>query len=287
MEYNTEFAHRQCNVTTTPSSYPFCSLKEDGVFCSETLDPSSTVIPPACVNVSSCRSDCRTALLERFGCCLNMQLTEYPQFENFPELLRLQELCAFDVSYSCSLAIPEIPETVPVVQCTDQSIFNSFISDGLCKTNLGYTQDLVNKAIDNTCLELRMRYGLIPYLFCENDGEQYCSEMRRRDTSGLDGSIRRHCSTLTNCTSECRDSLIQAKERSGCCANSMFYFTAFIERHNYYSCEKNVDIWSHCDVTSPGYCNNTLNLSGCSCFVKSNLSVVIAAILLAVFTLTI
>ena len=153
VEYNTEFSHRRCNLTSTGSSYPFCSLKEDGVFCSEILDPSSIVIPPTCVNISLCRSDCRTALLESFGCCLNMQLIEYPPFENFPELLRLQELCAFDVSYSCSLAIPEIPETFPVVQCTDQSIVNAFILEGLCKITLRLwlTKLLITLALNQEC----------------------------------------------------------------------------------------------------------------------------------------
>ena len=283
-EYNTELSLRRCNLTSSRRSYPFCSLKEEGVFCTEIFAPNSIVIPPACVNVSLCTSDCRAALVQRYGCCLNMQLTENVQLEDYPELLRLWELCTFDVSYSCPLAIPELPETIPIVQCLGQSMINEFTSEGICKTNLGYTQDLVNQAVVNTCFESRLRFGLIPYLICELNGMEYCSQLRRHDTTGLDGNIPRYCSTSANCTSECRDSLIQAKERFGCCANSMFYFTSFIERHNYYSCEKNIDIWTHCGVPSPGYCNNTLYLTGRSSFVKSKLYVVIAAILFTVFT---
>ncbi len=118
-----------------------------------------------------------------------------------------------------------------------------------CTIRTDLIQKRVNELYASSCLR-----GLAfeSYAFCDQyPNGTYCSfiigELEMRD------NVRRHCSLMTDCTSNCRDALISAKKTHGCCVNSFIYsgYTPDI-------CETKMDLWSHCGIESPGFCNNQL-----------------------------
>ena len=260
-QYNTEYSDRRCNFTNLPRrSYRSCALKEVGVFCTEILNRDSQV-PPACdLSVSTCTSDCRAALLAEFGCCLSIDFSSTDSVGQIhPELVRLWSLCAFDVSESCQLAIPQLPESVPIAQCENRGSSIPYIFEGMCETNVRYTREFVNKAVGNTCSNLKL-LALQPFFYCEDsDNLGYCALVQDPMFGSLSSSIRDHCSISSDCTSECRESLIRAKETFGCCSNSIVYYSGrdtFAER--LHSCEGDRDIWSYCGIPQSDFCSNSL-----------------------------
>ena len=287
--YNSWIPHRQCNLTRPlfTISYPFCALKDDNTFCATKIFNRDLEIPSTCESNTTCSYDCRTALHAKFGCCLHLNIDEIiASLEKYhlpiinSKLVTLIKLCEFSAAESCQLAMPKPPDYVPMTQCPD----NDVALKGICEVYVGYTQDLVNKAVDSTCLDSRVRYAILPYLLCEHNDDGYCDLM----TYGtLFYDIGQYCSMSSNCTSLCRRRLIEVKEMFGCCVHTQMHI--YIQRNfpsysEYFlaQCEGK-DIWSHCKVTSPGFCNNRLVLNGYNSLVNAKLFVIVTAFLFAIY----
>ena len=172
-----EYSYRQCNYSASSiTSYLSCAQKEEsGSFCSQIIN-SVSEIPLACDSNETCTSDCRAALQAKYGCCLNLDFTLLRSslaLHINPELMKLWELCAFNISNSCQLAIPQLPETVPTTQCNDR---DTKLFEGICDWNVNYTRMLFSRAVNSPCFYTRLVYGLLStYLYCEYNNVGYCS----------------------------------------------------------------------------------------------------------------
>ena len=285
--HHTDFLSQQCNYQHQ-DEYRFpCALKEDGTFCSELIN-YHTEIPPACNEVSTCTHDCKAALIAKFGCCIHLNAPQRfsPGRGTNPELQKLQKKCTFDVTSTCQLAIPEPPSVVPVAQIECPS-FSAYSESLLCENFPSYTQEIVNMLTGNGCSSLKSA-GIGYYAFCDqSSGQEYCY----LDYVPTLSNLTQDCiNSSVYCTPECRESLVELKETFGCCANShlLFYsvamttqFTSIYE--HFYSCEENRDIWSHCGVASPGFCDNPLVLNGGLLSVAQALVVVTSAFIAVVW----
>ena len=289
------FAYRRCNNTVGSfiRSDQLCAQKEGSdSLCSEIFaNTLFTKAPSVCDSVSVCTNDCRAALVDKYGCCLNSDLDWYSYHSISYQLVELWKLCAFEITHSCPLTIPQLPETLPIDKCSDRSSsILQFITEGLCEISLNYTQELVNLSSDNTCLnvqDIRLKYSLVPFLNCEHNGEKYCRILLKQETSDLLSEIPIYCSVSASCDFQCRDRLNKAKEIFDCCVNTLLYAQLndiFTFAEKYYSCAEDIDIWSHCGISSPGFCNNTLVLNYQCLSANSKLSVIIVAVLFAIFT---
>ena len=193
VHYNSEFAYRSCNfsVPLNVQSYPFCALRENEVFCSEILNAESE-IPSACSDTSMCTSECRAALQNKFGCCLNFDFVQLyrtnPAYRISRELATIWEMCAFDVSDTCQLAIPRLSESLPTTKCPESDRFigiGQFTFEGICKNHLGFTQQFVDEAYRSTCSQSKL-LGLNTYFYCENSEDLgYCRGIRNSTFSDL------------------------------------------------------------------------------------------------------
>ena len=145
--------------------------------------------------------------MAKYGCCLTFN-------SRAGVVTQKWGTCEFNVTNTCPSLLPQCADTVPITQCQEsesRNFFDRFSRKGLCETRISYTQDLINKATNNTCFETRIRYSLNAYLHCENNGTEYCYSNPSKffsDTpiaSGLISSIRQSCNLSSNCTSECRE----------------------------------------------------------------------------------
>ena len=285
--HHRDFFSQQCYYQQ-PDEYRFsCALKEDGTFCSELIN-YDTEIPPACNRTSNCTRACRAALVAKFGCCIHLNVSQRfsPGLGTNLELQKLQEMCTFDVTSTCQLAIPEPPSVAPVAQieCSSFSANNDSL---FCENFPSYTQEIVNMLTGNGCSSLKSS-GIGYYTLCDrNSSQEYCYLDYVRTLSNLTQDC---INSSVDCTPECRRSLVELKEAFGCCANShlLSYSVATTTQYpsifeHFYSCEKNRDIWSHCGVASPGFCDNPLVLNGGLLSVAQALVVVTLAFIAVVW----
>ena len=297
INYDSEFAYRSCNFESVPESlqsYRFCALRENGVFCSEVLNVESE-IPSACRDTSMCTSECRAALQSKYGCCLNIDFLQLfqtytssiPSYQVSRELKTIWEICKFEISETCQLAIPRLSESLPTTKCPESD--SQYTLDGICKNHLGYTQELVDEAFGSTCSQSKL-LGLQPYFYCENSEDLgYCIFIRLNSTLiNLFTGIREVCSISSNCSFECQESLLKAKKTFGCCANALIFFQDGFANFGgrFYSCEVDGNIWGHCGISQPDFCSNSLVLNGHGSFVDTSVSVIFAAILMALSCFT-
>ena len=288
-----EFVDRQCGVQRS-NQYPFsCALKDDGKFCNELIN-YDTEVPPLCTNISTCTTECRASLLAMFGCCVSQNLS---QTISSYTLTQLWEMCAFDVIDACPLAIPPV-NVLPNEDCYFEQIpsrrFLEVSSNALCHTFKNYTQQVLTEYTRNSCLDSSWVYGLYLYLNCDqNKGNEYCAIKYSKDIGFniLLENVVQYCNITVSCTPECHDNLIKARAAFGCCANSymllLFYsFSGPIKlmiNNPFYSCEKRMDIWSHCGIYSPGYCKNSLVFSDGS-ILNIRLLVMLVSALIGIIT---
>ena len=264
---NRDYANTQCGSQTTDHVF-FCSMKEDNRYCSELIN-YYTEIPSACSSRSNCTTECKAVLMERFGCCIHFNFSRSRPFHYIPfRLLELQELCGIPISDTCQLALSN---------AVSQHEFDCPVNNYWTLSNILYnlycevfpedTQQIIDMSLAANCSTLKAT-GIRYYISCDRTGEERCFNLVNTTFINQFYLFQRQCSTEDICTSECQEVLISLSENLGCCANALLllpeynYSSMQLLFDHYYSCSDKMDIWSHCGVSSPGFCDNPLTLNG-------------------------
>ena len=290
---NSDYVNTQCGTQTTDHVF-FCSVKEDDRYCSELILLNYyTEIPSACNNRSHCTPECKAVLMERFGCCIHLNFsrhvsTFYYNIIITHRLLELQELCDIPISDSCQLALtpPSVPVTQHEFDCPVDHYQTDISYNLYCEIFPENIQQIVDMALAATCPPLLKAYGFSYYVYCDRRGEELCINYQINSTISTQFShFRRQCSIEVTCSPECRKSLISLSENLGCCANTLLLRPEYnpspiqLLLDHFYSCSKKTDIWSHCEVTSPGFCDNPLTLGGTSQTLSMGLEAYVIALI--------
>ena len=133
-----------------------------------------------------------------------------------------------------------------------------------CEIFRNSTQQMINMALATNCSRAD---GIKYYASCDrkNRTDEWCTSLFNNT---IVSQVQHQCSTEVTCSSECRKSLISLNESLSCCANTLLLMPEYNSSSmqllfdHYYSCSDKTDIWSHCEVTSPGFCDNPLTLNG-------------------------
>ncbi len=129
-----------------------------------------------------------------------------------------------------------------------------------CSWRMHNKTDLRPKAIseiyDNSCLK-SIAYNF--YALCgKNENGAYCN-VTSFELGRYISNVHNRCSLNTNCTISCHEALIEPKEELSCCTNSYLYYNFNFHMN---TCQNRKDIWSHCNVESPGFCSKHSQLHG-------------------------
>ena len=271
---SSDYAKIQCGTPTTKHVF-FCSKNEDDKFCPELIN-FYTEIPSACSNMLNCTTECKAVLMERFGCCIHLNFSRYViqslSYSISYQLMELQELCDITTSDTqCQLAL------TPPSDAITQHEFDCSVNYYLywwnrikltCEIFPEDTQQIVDTALATTCSTLKAT-GIRYYAYCDRTRDEWCTRLLSNFSVRSQASqTRRQCSTEDTCSSKCRKSLISLSDSFGCCANTFLlmpesnYSTMQVSFNHFYSCSDKMDIWSHCGLSSPGFCDNPLTLNG-------------------------
>ncbi len=220
------------------SGYLFhCSQTESGKYCGEfnILNPDI----PACEDRSTCTAECFLFLAEQgdSGCCTDLYLTDFGAMER----------TSCPIAEKCHLTVDQIPRRTGSMQCNSTAY--SIDRESYCTIRPDLIQKTVNKLYANSCLRVSVYlfYGLC---------DQYKNGTYCDIPIEVSYDLYLKCRLITkDCTSNCRNALISAKETNGCCANSLLYSNYIFLKN---TCETRMDLWSICGVESPGFCNNQL-----------------------------
>ena len=273
---NGDYANTQCGTPTTNHIF-YCSENEDGKFCSELIN-FNIEIPSACSSRSNCTTECKAVLMERFGCCIHLNFSRHIlTFQHIRlsyRLLELQEQCDIPTSdtVTCQLALtpPSDAITQHEFECPDD-YSNSIIDyiNTYCEIFPEDTQQIVDMSVEDNCSTFLKVIGIYYYIHCDRTGEELCINLYLNYTVLDQVSLtKRQCSTEDPCSPECRKSLISLSDSFGCCANTLLLVPVSNSSSmqllfdHFYSCSAKTDIWSHCGLSSPGFCDNPLTLNG-------------------------
>jgi hypothetical protein len=238
-----------------------CAKGEDGQFCGSLLAlhrPRVDYIAGNCTRLNSCPSNCRSLLKEfrsTLGCCINAYVNGTGLYSRAISLdYQVWNLCNVPLPPTACGNVPTI-NTGSVQNCTNEDFFNMYYVENLClpKRRQAYI-DILKRLGTGTCGDT------IP-----SDIENTCAV----DTNGipcgalyyqsLEDLARLHsaCSTSgTNCTSNCSEGIIAAKNRYGCCFRSAWFNISISTTGtpSYLSSS----VLQSCDIDLPGACEGLI-----------------------------
>ncbi len=252
-QYQQDNIYRQCGVTVYTGTNEYdasevsCAQTESGKFCTE-LDTESVYKRRdfSCrYSLTTCTPECQSFLEQLdddVACCIN----------TFREIYSGSD-AKCSIASKCHSIVDPIPTVTEPKTCKIDTSSPFIILDVelLCTVRSDLKQKLINAIYENNCLKW---WAFAEYVGCDEKDGEYC--FTRANQVAMQ-NVTRSCSLDTNCTTSCREALILAKEQLGCCANSFVYSKLHPK-----ICQTRKDLWSHCEVESPGFCDNHLQLSG-------------------------
>lgn len=203
----------------------------------------------------SCSSSCKSALRNfagRFGCCIHVSRVSWFVEDN-PHILILSSAlwtyCGLSRPDPCS-NVPSLPYSTIAGPCTYGCY--AYARSALICDEIG--SDLIDTY--NQCgrkgagLELRQLCGV-------NDRGTACFELQFSDNTDYLLSIYTSCFKFFSsgvCTEKCHKDLVRFRSKYGCCVN-VYNGTAFGESSQLLgSIVTQYELWSRCNVGSPGMC---------------------------------
>ena len=215
------------------------------------------------LSLDNCNSECRRALEEfsaRFDCCIHS--TPITTSEDYVVVLapKLWSSCGVERPEPCA-DTPRVrsPESRDGVTCSYLCAVTQYLALD-CKYR-------VSKQVQayRECGDDENRYALENERRCGfNDRGQFCAINTHTDQNNYFLSIYNRCYRFfTNngtCLKECQEALVEFKDLYGCCMNNFnktIYPPEFISQINRFIgvLVTRGDLWTACDVESPGYCS--------------------------------
>ena len=243
-----------------------CAMNERGQFCSSALslfDPNGlgrTNIERNCSGVlasNSCPSACRTLLEDfrsRLGCCINAYINGSRSFSlNSASIdYRIWNLCNVPLpTAGCGNGLTVNPPD-NIQECTNEEYFNRRYTQNLCLPERG--QPYINAFLNSRCYQTFFPSAEYFVNLCSMNANGLACGLpsSERDLNRLNSV----CATANvSCTSNCRDSITDAKKLEGCCIN-------FGNTSTYTSPALSYSVWKSCKVETPGFCESPLSLRG-------------------------
>ena len=297
-EFSRAIGETECTlprVQFAEDDFRNCGSDRNGTFCVQhdiaDIDPSDLAqdINDECFDTHSrnCTSGCRETLREfskRFGCCVHSDRVIVD---------RLIRVLTPQLWQDCGVERPEpcdnSPASPPVlntgITCTIRCSYTQY--------NAIYCKHLARKAIDiyNECgddenaMQVAQECGFSDRgMFCAGLGAVGFRAVSLFTSSlGSISTLRDPSDELNNefvfqvynkciqffahgtCPSECRDTLQEIRNEYGCCFNNLnttaFDFSSFENEDSPQSLVTGYDLWSACDVETPGFCSLSSNSS--------------------------
>lgn len=237
------------------------SLESTFSDCAAAVSPGSATCPSQC---STALQSLRTDL----GCCINSvfnvsleggsSLTAaIAQFAPYFSSM-LWETCGVDTVGECS----DVPSFTPgsrVPPCTDIEAFENALAYQCVQENV---QPVLDAVSSNGSCEFYTT-SLVNGCGRNSDGEFCANDILANPTTGstLLQTVFTNCfsflTTPQTCPSNCRTSIEQFRDNSGCCVNNL-YNTSISASSPTAALPTSAALWSVCGVTSPGFCPSTL-----------------------------
>lgn len=211
--------------------------------------------------LENCSSDCRRALEEfssLFGCCIHAGgLTTGDHDDSrriFTQLLWSR--CGVTRPDPCP-DIPTLPKSQTGITCSFQCALTQ-ASALECKHIGSIHLQILEEcgARDNsTSLEIQQRCGF-------NVRGDYCGQIAFNIPRDYAFTVYNKCYrfyTSSECTEGCKAALEEMVDMYGCCLNVMN--TTVIDENDIEHLVTGYDLWSTCDVETPGFCSFPADLS--------------------------
>ena len=241
-----------------------CGLDDSGTYCRKHErnfpDPDYLawgVLQQCSLQTRSgtCSSSCKSALRNfsgKFGCCIHVSRVSWFVEDN-PHILILSPAlwtyCGLSRPDPCS-NVPTLPSSTIAGSCTygcyayaRSALICDEIGSELIDTYSGCGRK-------GAALELRQLCGV-------NDKGTACFELQFSDNTDYLLSVYTSCFKYFSsgvCTEKCRKGLARFRSKYGCCVN-VYNGTAFGESSQLLgSIVTQYDLWSRCNVVSPGMC---------------------------------
>jgi hypothetical protein len=243
-----------------------CAKGESGQFCGSLLDLHAIrvrYIEGNCSRVLAlnfCPSNCRS-LLEDFrstlGCCVTAYVNDTNRlssgFYSASLNYRVWNLCNVPLPPAACENIPTINPPDNVQNCTDEDIFNKYYAE-------------------NLCLPERLQPYIDAASICADTNPTTIKDSCSADTSGVPcgtlyyqslkdlARLDSACSTSSvSCTSNCKDGIIAAKNRYGCCFESVWFNMSVTGIGTSLSPSYlSPSVLQSCDIDLPGTCEGII-----------------------------
>ncbi len=276
--YQQDIISEQCNGSDLPRYHHlYCTRTESGKYCAEfsrqlDLYSYNYVWNTFCkYSQTNCTPECQSyidQLTDELGCCLNAE-----------RVVTLGSDASCSIANKCHLTVEPIARVTEPQRCQqDLYYFYHFYEE--CTIRPDLRQKAISKLYDNSCLK-DVAFRL--YALCDkNQNGEYCHNISSAYRSTYISDVYLRCNLDTNCSTSCRETLIEGKKQYGCCANSYLYSDYYF--HNKI-CQARKDIWSHCNIESPGFCSNDFQFRGSETGLRYVQSLLLLSLLIAVIEL--
>ena len=212
-----------------------CAKGEGGQFCGslwELYRLRSSYIERICsrvVTTNSCPSNC-SSILEYFrstlGCCINAYVNGTGLFSGATAIdYRVWNLCNVPLPPAACGNGPTINPPANVRNCTAEDYFNKFYAENYClpERRQAYT-DVLESSV---CGSGDSETASIVEDACSVDTNGVpCGTLYYRSSEDLARLDSACANSSVSCTSNCKDGIIAAKNRNGCCFRSFWFNTS-------------------------------------------------------------
>jgi hypothetical protein len=263
-----------------------CARNERGQYCSSALSlfelggVRRSDIIRNCSGVltsNSCPTACRTQL-ENFrstlGCCFNAyvngSLTRRTSYRTILDY-RLWNLCNVPLpTESCGNG-PIVNRPANVRECTEEEYFNQQYIQNFCLPQRG--QSYINAIVlSSRCNQSFHSLAELLVDVCSEDADgSPCGFIM----SDIINDLNSDCATSNvGCTSNCSDSINDAKDMYDCCLNSVWFNTSTDSPPGL-----SYSVWKSCEIQTPGFCESSLSLRGTAASIMKDSHVAIFLIM--------
>ena len=262
-----------------------CAKGESGQFCGSLwllYRIRSNYIGGNCSRVlttNSCPSNC-SSLLEDFrstlGCCINAYVNGTGLFSGATAIdYRVWNLCNVTLPPAACGNGPTINPPANVRSCTDDDFFNEYYVENFClpERRQAYT-DVLESSI---CGDSETASLVEDACSVDTNGVP-CGTLYARSSEDL-ARLDSACSNSSvSCTSDCKDGIIAAKNRNGCCFRSLWFNTSSTlstAGPSYLSSS----VLQSCDVDLPGACEGLIG-SAVSTMKTNYITLIVTALMI-------
>jgi hypothetical protein len=258
----------RCNLSSIEQAQKVanaCARDENGQFCGSLWDRyrlRANYIEGNCSRVlttNSCPSNCRS-LLEDFrsthSCCINAYVNGTGLYSGATSLnYRVWNLCNVPLPPAACGNGPTINPPGNVQSCTNEEVLNKYYVENVClpERRQAYIDVLIRLGT-NICGDTIYTPSYIEDACSADTNGVSCGTLFLQfleDSIMIDGLNSACITSNVSCTSNCRDGIIAAKNRNGCCLRSIWFNLIIVPALS-------PSVLRSCDIELPGTCEGLI-----------------------------